>query len=384
VVDRILQAQERGEFVLGVFLDLRKAFDTVDHSILLRKLHAYGVRGLPLDWFRSYLHDRKQFVSFGGEHSSPLSISCGVPQGSILGPLLFLLYINDISHASQMLSLVLFADDTNAFLSGRYLNLLVDSINNELTKLTIWLRANKLSLNLGKTQFILFKNKNKRGSMTKHVLIDNHGLLQVRSTRFLGVIINERLSWSEHVSYINRKIAKGIGIICKSRKVLNQATCVSLYYAFIYPFLNYCVEVWGGTYPTILAPLVTSQKKCARILTFSHPREHTEPLLKRLGFLPLPLIYKYFMLIFIFKFSSCNLPTTFDGLFTKNLDLRGRSTRQDRCFVLPRVTLTSSQHSVRFGGARLWNSFLREYPNFSENNQSLSLFKRNLKSMLMN
>ena len=145
LVDKITKALHSGEYVLGVFIDFNKAFDTVNHEILLRKLHFYGIKGTAYNWFASYLQDRTQYVTYNNTSSSKKPISCGVPQGSILGPLLFLLYINDIANVSDILYLILFADDTNAFMSGKNINQMITTMNKELEKLSIWLSANKLS-----------------------------------------------------------------------------------------------------------------------------------------------------------------------------------------------------------------------------------------------
>ena len=155
---------ERGEFFVGIFLDLSKAFNTVNHVILFDKLEHYGIHGLTLDWIRSYFSNRKQYVEYNGHRSLRNEISCGVPQGSILGPLFFLLYINDINNASNLLNLILFADDTNVFMSHKDLNYLSDMLNLEMDKLSIWFKANKLSLNLTRTKFMVFKPRRKHST----------------------------------------------------------------------------------------------------------------------------------------------------------------------------------------------------------------------------
>ena len=151
---------DKSQTTIGVFIDLRKAFDTVDHNILLSKLQCYGVRGLALEWIQSYLSNRRQYVCYNNSNSEFKEIKCGVPQGSILGPLLFILYINDMCDVSKLLHIILFADDTNIFYSASNIDDVTNVVNNELKQLGLWFRANKLSLNVNKTNFIMFNNKN--------------------------------------------------------------------------------------------------------------------------------------------------------------------------------------------------------------------------------
>ena len=188
--DNISTAFDRGEFFLGIFLDLSKAFDTVNHIILFNKLEHYGIRGLALDWIRSYFSNRKQYVECNGHRSLRYEISCGVPQGSILGPLVFLLYINDINNVSNLLNLILLADDTNVFMSHKDLNYLSDMLNLEMDKLSICFKANKLSLNLKKTKFMVFKPRQKRSICNIQISLDHQNIFEVKETIFLGVILD--------------------------------------------------------------------------------------------------------------------------------------------------------------------------------------------------
>ena len=212
LMDRITKSLENGEFIIGVFLDFSKAFDTVNHDVLLQKLHHYGIRGSALKWFQSYLSDRQQYVTYNGEESSKKGINCGVPQGSILGPLLFIIYINDLSNVCQHMMSLLFADDTNLFQRGKDVIQLQQEVEADLNRISEWLKINKLSLNIKKTNFIVFTNKNVP-KPDLQIAIDGHRIDETDHTKFLGVIIDCKLTWKKHISYITGKIAKGLVLL---------------------------------------------------------------------------------------------------------------------------------------------------------------------------
>ncbi len=214
--NKISQAVDDREFAIGIFVDLSKAFDTINHEILFRKLEHYGVRGIALQWFMDYLSNRKQYVYFNNVSSSLKNITCGVPQGSVLGPLLFIIYINDIVNCSNLLYFILFADDTNIFYSCKSHNDLMKIVNEELLKLSEWFRANKLSLNVKKTNYIIFGNRSKACfDLNFHITIDNICLERVINTKFLGVFVDEDLNWKYHISQISLKISRNIGVLNK-------------------------------------------------------------------------------------------------------------------------------------------------------------------------
>ena len=254
LLDNLRNALDSGNCAVGIFLDFQKAFDTVNHKILLGKLNCYGIRGIALDWFSSYLRNRSQTVVYNEQESEMKETLCGVPQGSILGPLLFLLYINDLPSVFKLFMPILFADDTNLFCNGPNLNELIEKINEELKLIYKWVNVNKLSLNIEKTNFMLFTPKN-FSCLKETVVIDNHPIKEVCHIIFLGVIIDNKLKWKDHIHYISKKIAKGIGVIIKARKVFDKTTLLSIYNSLILPYIAYCIHIWGNAYQTHLQKL---------------------------------------------------------------------------------------------------------------------------------
>ena len=178
ITEKIKESIDKGKYGCGIFIDLRKAFDTVNHIILVNKLEHYGVRGILLEWFKSYLTGRKQYVFHNGEISDLKPISCGVPQGSVLGPLLFLLHINDLPNISLKLKFFLFADDTNIHFESDDLSKLERTVNKELRKLYLWLNVNHLSLNVSKTNFIIFHPYNKPFKQNITLKINNKAIME--------------------------------------------------------------------------------------------------------------------------------------------------------------------------------------------------------------
>ena len=199
----IYESFDENKFTLGVFIDLSKAFDTVNHKILLKKLTYFGIKGVYLDWFNSYLRNRKQFIFYNDKNSSMLDITCGVPQGSILGPLLFLLYINDLQKASSIVKPIMFADDTNIFFSDKHITSLFSTMNNELKNIQKWFNSNKLSLNASKTKYIFFHSQAHSGDIPlklPKLEINTTTIVRESVIKFLGVLLDENLSWKTHIS----------------------------------------------------------------------------------------------------------------------------------------------------------------------------------------
>ena len=369
LVDTLIRALQNQEFVIGVFLDFSKAFDTVDHIILLSKLSHYGIRGIALDWFRSYLDGRTQYVTYNDEKSSIKSMVCGVPQGSILGPILFLIYINDLVSVCKHSLPFLFADDTNLFTSGKNLKDLNEKVNEELANISIWLKVNKLSLNVKKTHFLVFHNKKKPIDKIE-IFIDNKAIDQKNNTKFLGVFIDDKLTWKKHIDHVSKKLSRGIGVICKARRLLNLNAMKTLYHSFIYPYLMYCNHVWAVTCPTNLKGIRVLQNKIISIMTSAKRYTRLEPLYEKLGILRFDNINKFLYAKFMYKWHHKEVPSVFINCFPHIKDIHDHNTRQSARDELYFNDFKSklSQQRFMYKAPFYWNAILKANidPNVSE------------------
>ena len=373
--NKITRAIDDREFSIGIFVDLSKAFDTINHDILLQKLEYYGIRGLALQWFKDYLTNRKQYVCYNNVSSSLMNVTCGVPQGSILGPLLFILYVNDIANCSSILYFILFADDTNIFYSSKSHSDLMKIINEELAKLSDWFRANKLSLNAKKTNYIIFGNKNKTCfDLNFHISINGNSLERVFNTKFLGVFVDDALSWKYHVSQISIKVSRNIGILNRVKFLLSQDVLLSLYYTMIHPHLLYCNIVWGGASQTTLNKLTCLQKRAIRLITRSEFRATTSPLFKQHGILKLNDIHKLQIYMFMFKCKYNLLPESCLQLVPLNSTRSCYAFRKEDEFITVKFRSETRRKAISVIGPELWNSLQVPIQNIS----SISVFKSRL------
>ena len=261
ITEKIKESIDNGKYGCGIFIDLRKAFDTVNHEILLKKLEHYGIRDSMLDWFRSYLKDRKQYVSIN-------------EQGSVLGPLLFLIYINDLPNISKILNFYLFADDTNIYYESNSLRDIERTINKELQKLYLWLNVNRLSLNIDKTNFLIFHPYNKPLKQHVTIKINKKAIMEKEYIKYLGVLVDSSLSWKYQISRkyqissLTRKISRSIGVMYKLRPFLPLSVMKNVYYSLIYSHIIYAIEVWGSAFKTELDKILILQKRVMRLMTF--------------------------------------------------------------------------------------------------------------------
>ena len=241
ITEKIKEFIDKGKYGCGIFIDLRKAFDTVNHDILLLKMEHYGVRGSTLQWFKFYLYERKQYVYINGECSELKQISCGVPQGSVLGPLLFLIYINDLPTISNKLDLYLFADDI--YYEVESPGNLEKKVNKELKNLHLWLSVNRLALNIEKTNFVIFHPFNKPLKYNVTIKIHKKAITEKQSIKYLGILIDSTLSWKDHITNLSKKLSRSIGILYKLRPFVNLKIMKNVYHALFYSHLVYSIHV---------------------------------------------------------------------------------------------------------------------------------------------
>ena len=363
VKDKIIDAFVKSEHIIGVFMDLSKAFDTIDHKILIHKLQYYGVGDQALFWFTNYLQDRQQYVSFQNHESKKLTIKCGVPQGSILAPLLFIIYINDIVKSSSLLNFVIFADDINVCYSHANSVTLKRHLNCELLEISKWFKSNKLSLNVSKTNFIYFKKSNVHDKRICDVKIDGLPLIEKQYVKYLGVTIDSHLNFDEHIRDLHTSISRNIVKLYRLRKILPERSMIILYKSLILSRLSYCNIVWGDCSIANIDSLFLLQKRAIGMITNSSYLSHMEPLFHRLKILKIHDVHIFQTSIFMYKYYQEQLPFLFNNIYSLNSNHRTYHSRR----------------SLRHHGPDVWNNL----PNSVRRRPSLYSFKGSLKKNLI-
>ena len=327
--NQILDSLSKKQISLLLLIDFSKAFDIVEHPILLHKLKHYGIRGIALKWFESYLSDRQQFVTINGADSSAQNMAYGVPQGSILGPLLFIIYINDLPNISEVSKFILYADDANILVNGSNVHEVMQKINKLCQDLVQWVDLNGLALNLKKTKFMIFARQ--RLDLSKvNLQLRNHEIERKTECRFLGVIVDDKLNWSYHIAAIRMKMAKYLGIMFKIKHRLPQNVRLQIFHSFVQSHLNYCPLVWGFSAKSHIESLFTKQKQGIRAVMSGYVNywykegklpARTKEAFKELNILTVHSIIALQTLMFMHKVSHFpkSLPTAICSTIPSNI-----------------------------------------------------------------
>ena len=357
---------------LAIFLDLRKAFDTVDHSILIKKLNSYGIVDRTGDWFESYLTNRTQFCTLNGNKSKQRKVTCGIPQGSCLGPLLFIIYLNDFENSLQYSRASIYADDTNVTIASDDIQRMIDNASQEMLNLSEWMRINKLSPNPQKTEFMIIGHplKAKHPSLPESLVLNDHNIKRVTQTKSLGLIVDENLSWEAQFNRTMDKINSGIWALKRLKNILPQSQLSIVYYALVESQLRYGDVVWGNLSRTKLAALQRLQTRALKIIrnakikdTWSCPGMNVEN------------IICFDRNVMAYKIIHKLYPNSFLEKYKPRSSFSSYNTRNSQNLQIPKHRTERYKKSFHYSALKEWNNTprdIRELP-------TINTFKRQLK-----
>ena len=364
IIERVRNHLDDGGFACGVFVDLQKAFDTVDHNILISKLDHYGIRGTTKNWFKSYLSNRSQYVFVSGAKSNLKSIKHGVPQGSVLGPLLFLIYINDLHYCIRTSETYHFADDTHLLNLSKTIWSLCGRVNSDLRVLVSWLNANKISLNASKTEFIIFRSNRRPLDTIPKIKISGKQLTPSKTIKYLGVYLDEHLTWKQQISVVATKLRRANGAISKLRHYLPLPNLINIYHAIFSSHISYACQTWGLCDNTTTHRIQVLQNTAIRLMTFQDPRTSVSHLYSELKILKIFDLVKTLNIMFIHRYLNRHLPSdclsTFEfSKITHNIETRANNT--SLLFVKNVNTTTFGLHSLTRLASRQWNNLQEHF-----------------------
>ena len=362
ITEQIRNACDKNLYTCGVYLDLQKAFDTVNHEILLKKLEYYGIKGTSYNWFQSFLCGRMQFTQIKDSESSLKTISHDVPQGSVLGPLLFIIFINDMHNSIEHSKMHHYADDTNLLLTDNSLKKINKYVNHDLSLLCHWLRANKLSLNTSKTEIIIFRPKNKQINKKLNFRISAQKIDICNKVQYLRVVLEENLEWNTYLNTLKLKLNRAIGLLCKIRHYVPKFLLKTLYYTIFHSHLIYACQIWGQSSNTLnkIQPL---QDKAVRIINFKPDNQNVGELYKRDKILKVSDYIKLLNSLFVREVLLNSSIPPFQNFFTKSENLHQHNTRhvqQNSVILSQRNSVFYGIKSIQHQAATTWNQLQNE------------------------
>ena len=379
LVKDISLALNKKMYTICLFLDLRKAFDSVSHEVLIDKLQCYGIRGVVLNLIKSYLTNRRQYTQWKDKTSKLEKVKLGVPIGSILGPFLFNAFINDICNLPGARS-ISYADDAVFYISSQNLNECIESMNDFIVRLSSWLKNNMLNPNISKTKVMMFGSSFNKINLPI-IYFDNSPIEWVNSFNYLGFDIDDKLLYRNHVDKVISKISVGHGVIYRLSNFMPQHMLISIFYALIYPHLTNNVIVWGGGPPSRLDKVKIAVNKVLRTILrvkydYNHvPLTQTAVMYKSLGILPFEYLYKFCIGIFCYSVLYGSNSNLFNDIFAPNLASHHYATRST-CFNIPSFRLDVEKHGTIYNCIKTMND---DIPNELFHPMSLSVFKKKLK-----
>ena len=378
ITENIRHALDNKKFACGVFVDFQKAFDTVNHGILIEKLKYYGVRGVANSWFKSYLTSRSQFVSLSGFNSEAKHLQHGVPQGSVLGPLLFLIFINDLHKCIRYSKVYHFADDTNLLNASSNPKCLQKQLNIDLKLLYKWLLANKISLNCSKTEIIFFRKPGQNINFNFNIKINGNKIHPSDYIKYLGIYLDYDLSGRHQCFVLGKKLNRSIGMLSKSRHYIPPDELKSLYYAIFSSHMTYGCQIWHKS--NIHSDKIeNAQKKAIRVISFADFSAPHKPLLKEKSILSIKDFITLQNILFVHDYFHDKLPICFRNYFTLVSDVHNRSTIRNDIGSLyaPKINTKIGSNSLSKVCVDSWNRFTN-YMNSNLNDLTRSDLKSHI------
>jgi Reverse transcriptase (RNA-dependent DNA polymerase) len=375
-LDSVLEGLDTQHYDLGIFLDLSKAYECVDPEELIRMFERYGIRGIPLNLLKNYMVNRKQYVyskNEKGEVSSALlNNNCGIVQGSLVGPLFFLIYVNNLEINNENIELTQYADDTSANIKSKNKNELIDTGKKFVAEINAWFKQKKLKLNASKSVIIYFQLSSWRDmELNEMITCEGKEIEIANSAKLLGIIVDQNISWNEHINKLCKKLGRSVYALRILKNIVSKNVIIQIYYAYFHSILSYGIELWGNAAAYLTNRVFRLQKKVIRIIENLRPLDSCREVFKALGILPLPALYIYKTVIFLKQNPQYFLGNT----KTHRYDTRNKGLYDVECH-----RTTAREKGLHYSAIKFFNNL----PQSLRDENNVNKLKQKLKSLLLN